>query len=54
MKYTVPGNPGNPLAGADGAEGDDLGSLVPGNVGDGDGFLVDIQTDEECVRMVHG
>jgi len=42
------------LTGADGAEGEDLGARGLGNVGNGDSFLVDIKTDEECVRIVYG
>jgi hypothetical protein len=41
-------------AGADGAEEDDLMGRVLGRIGNGDGVLVDIQTDKKCGRMVHG
>ena len=40
------------LMGPDGTERDDLCLAVVGDIGDRDGLFVNIQTDEECVRMV--
>lgn len=42
------------LAGADRSERDDFAAWLRANVGDRDGLLVDIQTDEKCVRVLHG
>jgi len=42
------------LAGADGAEEGDLGRAFLGGVGDGDGILVDVETDEERGGVMHG
>jgi hypothetical protein len=39
---------------ADGPEGDDVGVVIFGNLGSGDGVFVDIQTDIECARLWHG
>jgi len=36
---------------ADGPEGDDVGVVIFGNLGYGDGVFVDIQTDRECARL---
>jgi len=42
------------LAGTNVAKGDDLGVVVLGDIGNGNGLFVDIQTDVECARLVHG
>jgi hypothetical protein len=42
------------MAGANRAQGDDLGAVVFGHVGDGDRFFMDIQTTRECTRLMHG
>jgi hypothetical protein len=38
----------------DSAEGDDLGAVVLNDRGDGKRVFMDIQTDVECARLVHG
>jgi len=35
-------------------KGDDLGVVVLGDTGNGNELFVDIQTDVECARLVHG
>lgn len=41
--------------GAEAAEGDDLGAALVGGIGDSDGILVNIETDEVfCGRLLHG
>jgi hypothetical protein len=42
------------LARPDVAEGDDRGTVSFVNVGNGNRLFVDIQTDVECARLVHG
>jgi hypothetical protein len=42
------------LPGADRAEVDDLSIVLVGDRGHRDGVLVDIQTDVECARVIHG
>jgi hypothetical protein len=42
------------LPGPDGAEGDSLCTMFLGDLGDGDGLFVDIQSDIKRVRLVHG
>jgi hypothetical protein len=42
------------LARADGAEVDDLGVVFFGYVGDSDGLFMDIHSDVERARLVHG
>jgi hypothetical protein len=42
------------LAGTNGAQGDNLGVVCFGDIGNGDRLFVDIQTDGECARLVHG
>lgn len=43
------------LPGTEVAEGDDLGTASFLSIGDGDGILVNIETDEKiCGRMRHG
>jgi hypothetical protein len=38
----------------DGAEGDDLGTVILNARGDGNRVLMDIQTDVEWARLGHG
>lgn len=42
------------LAGTNVAQGDNLGVVCCGDIGNGDRRFVDIQTDLECARLVHG
>jgi hypothetical protein len=42
------------MPGADGAEVDDVGVVVFGNIGDSTGLLMDIQSDVERARVTHG
>jgi hypothetical protein len=42
------------LAGTNVAQGDNLGVVGFGDIGNGDRLFVDIQTDVECARLVHG
>jgi hypothetical protein len=42
------------LAGADGADERDFGAPVLAGVGDGDGVLVNVETDEKGGWPVHG
>jgi hypothetical protein len=42
------------VAGADGPEVDDLSVVVFGNLGHRHGVFVNVQTDIECARLVHG
>ena len=42
------------LAGADGAEVDDLGAVILGDIGHGNRVFVDIHADVECARLGHG
>ena len=42
------------LSGADGSDEGDVGAAILGGVGDGDGVLVDIETDIERGRVAHG
>jgi hypothetical protein len=42
------------LARAEGAEGDDLGVVFFSDGGDSDGLLMDIHSDVERARLVHG
>jgi hypothetical protein len=42
------------LACADAAEGDDLSTVISVNGGNGNRLFVDIKTDGECARLVHG
>jgi hypothetical protein len=42
------------LAGADGAEVDDLGVMVFGDVGHGNRVFVDVHSDVKRARLVHG
>ena len=42
------------LAGTNVAEGAHLGVVGCGDIGNGDRLFVDIQTDVECARLVHG
>ena len=42
------------LPGADGAEVEDVGVMVLGNIGDGDRLLMDIQSDIQRARLWHG
>src|SRR5262249_17770615 len=39
---------------ADGPEGEDVGVVIFGDIGHGDGVCVDIQTARECARLWHG
>jgi hypothetical protein len=41
-------------AGTNGAQGDNLGVVCCGDLGNGERLFVDIQTDVECARLVHG
>ena len=41
------------LAGTNIANGDDLCMVGLGDIGNGNGLLVDIQTDVECAKLVH-
>jgi hypothetical protein len=43
-----------PLAGPDSAEGDDCGVVFFDDVGNGDRFFMDIQSDVERARLCHG
>jgi hypothetical protein len=42
-----------PLSRPDVAEGDDLGVVFFGDIGDRNGVFRDIQTDVECARLLH-
>jgi hypothetical protein len=42
------------LSRPDGAEGDDLGVVFVGDIGDGDRLFMDIHSDVEHARLVHG
>jgi len=42
------------LAGADGADEGDIGGSLLRGVGNGDGVLVDVETDVQRGRMLHG
>jgi hypothetical protein len=42
------------LAGTNVAQGDNLGVVCFGDIGNGERLFVDIQTDVECARLVHG
>jgi hypothetical protein len=42
------------LPGADGAEVDDRSVVCLGDIGSGDGLLMDIQSDLERARLWHG
>ena len=42
------------LARPDMPEGDDLGTVIFGGIGNGDSIFVDIKTDVECARLCHG
>jgi hypothetical protein len=41
-------------AGINVAQGDNLGVVCFGDLGSGERLFVDIQTDVECARLVHG
>jgi hypothetical protein len=42
------------LSCTDVAEGDDLGAVVLSDIGDSKRVFMDIQTDVECARLLHG
>jgi hypothetical protein len=42
------------VPGADRAEIDDLSIVLVGDIGHRNGLFVDIQTDVECARVIHG
>ncbi|HEY7492386.1 MAG TPA: hypothetical protein VIH59_14910 [Candidatus Tectomicrobia bacterium] len=42
------------LAGADGAEVEDLGTMIRSDIGHRHRLFVDIQPDAECARLGHG
>jgi hypothetical protein len=42
------------LAGTNVAEGDDLSVVFFGDIGDRNRVFMDIQTDVECARLLHG
>jgi hypothetical protein len=43
-----------PLAGPNVAEGDDLSVVFFGDLGDRNRVFMDLQTDVECARLLHG
>lgn len=42
------------LAGAKGPQGDDLGVMIFGDVGHGNGIFMNIHSDVKRARLVHG
>jgi hypothetical protein len=42
------------LSCADGPEGDDLGAVSLSDIGDRDGFFVDIQSNVKRAKLAHG
>jgi hypothetical protein len=42
------------LPGANGAEVDHLSVVLCGDIGHGDGVVVDLETDRPCARVTHG
>jgi hypothetical protein len=39
---------------ADGPEGDDLGAVILSDIGDRDGFFMDISSNVKRARLAHG